>query len=58
MIGCMTETMTGLSAAIHCAMGTGVFDYIDMDSIHFLYHRKQYDTISIDGSAYHTGEQP
>lgn len=58
MIGCMTETMTGLSAAIHCAMGTGAFDYIDMDSIHFLHHRKQYDTISIDGPAYHTGEQP
>jgi L-alanine-DL-glutamate epimerase-like enolase superfamily enzyme len=58
MIGCMTETMTGLSTAIYCAMGTGAFDYIDLDSVHFLHHRKQYQNIIIDGSAYHLGEQP
>jgi L-alanine-DL-glutamate epimerase-like enolase superfamily enzyme len=49
MIGCMTETMTGLSAAIHLAAGTGAFDFIDLDSIHFLSHRKRYNGILIDG---------
>jgi L-alanine-DL-glutamate epimerase-like enolase superfamily enzyme len=58
MIGCMTETMTGLSAAIHCAAGTGAFDYIDLDSVHFLHHRKRYQDILIDGPTYHLGEQP
>ncbi len=57
MIGCMTETMVGLSTAIYCAMGTGAFDYIDLDSVHFLHHRKQYQDILIDGPAYHLGEQ-
>lgn len=57
MIGCMTETMTGLSAAIYCAAGTGQFDYIDLDSIHFLNHRRTYSDINIDGSAYRLGEQ-
>ena len=58
MIGCMTETMVGLSTAIYCAMGSGAFDYIDLDSVHFLHHRKQYQDISIDGPAYHLGKQP
>jgi L-alanine-DL-glutamate epimerase-like enolase superfamily enzyme len=58
MIGCMTETMTGLSTAIYCAAGSGAFDYIDLDSVHFLHHRKQYQDILIDGPAYHLGEQP
>jgi len=49
MIGCMTETMTGLSAAIHMAAGTGEFDYIDLDSIYFLRHGNRYDTLTIDG---------
>ncbi|OPY75853.1 MAG: L-Ala-D/L-Glu epimerase [Syntrophorhabdus sp. PtaU1.Bin058] len=49
MIGCMTETMVGLSTAIHMAAGTGAFDYIDLDSIHFLYHRNRYNTLTIDG---------
>jgi L-alanine-DL-glutamate epimerase-like enolase superfamily enzyme len=39
MIGCMTETMVGLSAGICLAAGTGAFDYVDLDSIHFLHHR-------------------
>jgi L-alanine-DL-glutamate epimerase-like enolase superfamily enzyme len=56
MIGCMTETMVGLSAAIHLAAGTGAFDYIDLDSIHFLHHRKHYDKIAIDGRFYHLGK--
>ena len=58
MIGCMTETMVGLSTAIYCAMGTAAFDYIDLDSVHFLHHRKQYADIRIDGPTYHLGEHP
>lgn len=57
MIGCMTETITGLSAAIYCAMGTGAFDYIDLDSIHFLHHRKNYGNVMIDGPSYRFGKQ-
>lgn len=56
MIGCMTETMVGLSTAIYCAMGTGAFDYIDLDSVHFLRRREQYQDILIDGPAYQLGE--
>lgn len=58
MIGCMTETMTGLSAAIHMAAGTNAFDYIDLDSIHFLYHRSAYDSIAIGGDTYYIGKRP
>ena len=39
MIGCMTETMVGLSAGIFLAAGTGAFDYIDLDAVHFLHYR-------------------
>ncbi|MDD5008856.1 MAG: enolase C-terminal domain-like protein [Syntrophorhabdaceae bacterium] len=49
MIGCMTETMVGLSAAIHLAAGTGAFDYIDLDSIYFLHHKNRYNALTIDG---------
>ena len=49
MIGCMTETMTGLSAAVYLAAGSGVFDYIDLDSIYFLFHKKRYSDIRISG---------
>ncbi len=49
MIGCMTETMTGLSVAIHMAAGTGEFDYIDLDSIYFLHHKSRYGALTIDG---------
>ena len=52
MIGCMTETMTGLSAGIYFALGTGGFDYIDLDSVHFLHHKKQYGDIRIEGPRY------
>ena len=55
MIGCMTETIVGLSTAIYCAAGSGVFDYIDLDSVHFLYHHKHYQDITIGGSVYHLG---
>jgi len=57
MIGCMTETIVGLSAAIYCAAGSGAFDYVDLDSVHFLHHHKHYQDITVDGAAYHLGEQ-
>ena len=49
MIGCMTETMVGLSAGIHLAAGTGSFGYVDLDSIYFLHHRNRYGDILLDG---------
>ena len=52
MIGCMTETMTGLSAGIYLALGAGGFDYIDLDAIHFLHHKNQYGDINIEGPRY------
>jgi L-alanine-DL-glutamate epimerase-like enolase superfamily enzyme len=52
MIGCMTETMVGLSAGIYLAAETAVFDYIDLDSIHFLHHRKRYGNITIRKACY------
>ena len=47
MMGCMTETMVGLSAGINFAAGTGGFDYIDLDAIHFLHHNNSYEGITI-----------
>jgi len=52
MIGCMTETMAGLSAGIYFASGMGGFDYIDLDSIYFLYHKNRYNGITINGPAF------
>ncbi len=52
MIGCMTETMVGLSAGINLALGSGSFDYIDLDSVHFINHRKRYGTLEIKGPVY------
>lgn len=52
MMGCMTETMVGLSAGINFAAGKGSFDYIDLDAVHFIRHRRSYGTIGIDGSRY------
>jgi L-alanine-DL-glutamate epimerase-like enolase superfamily enzyme len=53
MIGCMTETMVGLSAGIYLAAETAAFDYIDLDSIHFLHHHKQYGNITICNNRYY-----
>jgi L-alanine-DL-glutamate epimerase-like enolase superfamily enzyme len=36
MIGCMQETARGLSPSVHLACGTGVFDFVDLDSDHLL----------------------
>ena len=52
MAGCMIETMTGLSAGIQMAMGTAAFDHIDLDSVHYLHHKKRYGCIGIDGAHY------
>jgi L-alanine-DL-glutamate epimerase-like enolase superfamily enzyme len=52
MIGCMTETMVALSAGILMAGGTGAFDYVDLDSIHFLHHRKVCGDIRVEGPRY------
>jgi L-Ala-D/L-Glu epimerase len=52
MMGCMTETITGLSAGINFAAGTGGFDYIDLDAIHFLCRKRSYKGIRISGAYY------
>jgi len=52
MIGCMTETMIGLSAGIYLACGTGNFDFIDLDSIFYLTHRNHYGNITITPPAF------
>jgi L-Ala-D/L-Glu epimerase len=49
MIGCMIETMVGLSAAIFLAAGTGAFQVIDLDSVHFLYGRNECPGIAVSG---------
>ncbi len=45
MAGCMIETMVGLSAAVFLTAGAGVFDFIDLDAVHFLYGRNAYPGI-------------
>jgi L-alanine-DL-glutamate epimerase-like enolase superfamily enzyme len=52
MIGCMTETMIGLSAALNFAAGTGAFDYIDLDAIFLLHHKNQYNDITLEGPCF------
>jgi len=49
MIGCMTETMVGLSAAIFFAAGTGFFDFVDLDGVHLLFGKNQWPDLAIDG---------
>jgi L-alanine-DL-glutamate epimerase-like enolase superfamily enzyme len=49
MVGCMIETMAGLSAAIFLAAGTGAFEFVDLDSVHFLYGKKTYPGIDVAG---------
>lgn len=55
MMGCMTETMMGLSAGINLAMGLGSFDYIDLDSVHFLYSTAKHGKLRIKGPWYEAG---
>ena len=57
MIGCMTETMVGLSAGIHLAAGKGGFDFIDLDSIHLMSPGKAFGGITVAGCKYHVQEE-
>ena len=52
MVGCMTETMVGLSAGIFMAAGTGAFDYVDLDAAHLLFNTRRHGDIEIAGPRY------
>ncbi len=52
MIGCMTETMIGLSAGIYMAAGTAAFDYVDLDAAHLLFGARRYGDIETAGRRY------
>jgi len=52
MIGCMTETMVGLSAGIYMAAGTAAFDYVDLDAAHLLFGARRRGDITIAGRKY------
>jgi L-Ala-D/L-Glu epimerase len=52
MIGCMTETMIGLSAAICFVTGTDAFDYVDLDSVFLLYHKNKFGNLSLQGPSF------
>jgi L-alanine-DL-glutamate epimerase-like enolase superfamily enzyme len=56
MIGCMTETMVGLSAGIYMAAGTAAFDYVDLDAAHLLFSARRHGDIAIAGRRYLIGE--
>ena len=55
MAGCMIETMVGLSAAVFFAAGTGAFDFIDLDAVHFLYGENAYPGIGRVGPSFFIG---
>ena len=57
MIGCMTETMVGLSAGIHLAAGRGGFDFIDLDSVHLMSPGKAFGGVTVTGCRYHVAEE-
>ena len=52
MVGCMIETMVGLSAAVFLAAGSGAFDFIDLDSVYFLYGKNAYPGIEREGPSF------
>ncbi len=52
MVGCMTETMVGLSAGLALAAGSGAFHAVDLDGVHFLRRLPHDPGISIDGARY------
>jgi hypothetical protein len=57
MIGCMTETIMGLSAAIRLAAGSSAFDYFDLDSVFFLFRSNkfsstEFEDLCLDGPGY------
>jgi len=49
MIGCMTETMIGLSAGIYLATGSNAFNYVDLDAAFLLHHKNRYNDIELKG---------
>ena len=52
MIGCMTETMIGLSAGIRLAAGTAAFDYVDLDAAHLMFGPARQQGITVSGPRY------
>jgi L-alanine-DL-glutamate epimerase-like enolase superfamily enzyme len=52
MIGCMTETMIGLSAGIRLAAGTNAFDYVDLDAAHLMFGPRRQQGITVSGPRY------
>ena len=56
MAGCMIETMVGLSAAVFFAAGTGAFDFIDLDAVHFLYGENACQGIKREGPSFLVGQ--
>jgi L-alanine-DL-glutamate epimerase-like enolase superfamily enzyme len=52
MVGCMIETMVGLSAAIFMTAGSAAFDFVDLDAVHFLYGGNNYPGITREGRAF------
>lgn len=55
MMGCMVESFVGLSSSILFAMGHGDFDYIDLDSIHYLEDQTPSFGIEVSGPYYTFG---
>lgn len=55
IMGCMLESLIGLSSSIFFALGHGDFDYIDLDSVHFLYSTVNPFGIKISGPTYLVG---
>lgn len=42
MIGCMAESVIGLTTSVHLAAGTGAFDFVDLDSSYLLKPTKEF----------------
>jgi len=42
MIGCMAESVVGITPAVHLASGTGAFDFVDLDSFYLLKPQEEY----------------
>jgi L-alanine-DL-glutamate epimerase-like enolase superfamily enzyme len=52
MIGCMMESLIGLSTSVYLACGKGIFQFVDLDSIYFLHSKKEYERIRVEGPFY------
>jgi L-alanine-DL-glutamate epimerase-like enolase superfamily enzyme len=49
-IGCMEESKLGLAASVHLACGTGIFEWIDLDSVFLLDEAVQRGGFRINGA--------